>query len=374
MSTSVTRNNDDQGPRAPTGGRRRALLGGAAALAVPLIAAGVMLMTAGATARPSDPNLRVALSYVGRQVGDRYTLSFINWRAIEKSIGIPLGPGASQARESAFYEKLSRLAAVPSIADDLPAGGLFSHSDLAWEESLQPSGGPVLTIVGFAPGFDLAAARRRLERCKYRPTVSSGVTAYWEDVGGAPICGSSLPPVTYIAIDTQRPVMLMSNSDQAIVGAIRSERRGAGSQPTPLLAAVGSNQVVAAIAAPRFCSTLSRPRLIPSGGSQASQFDVPGSPYQSLAYGYRFSANNVTGQIVMQYASAQAAERDLRRREHALASEASLDTNQPYSDLVKLDGGRVQGPDLVLQVSRPGGGRLELSTMWQRLDLVFADC
>jgi hypothetical protein len=82
----------------------------------------------------------------------------------------------------------------------------------------------------------------------------------------------------------------------------------------------------------------------------------------------------VNGEIVMNYTDAQNAHRDLFSRERALRTGVSIETRTPYSDLVTLDAGHVDGQNLILDVSRAGNRPLLLFRMWLRLDLAFAGC
>jgi hypothetical protein len=90
-------------------------------------------------------NLESALSYVPAQATN-YELAYLNWSAIERSMGVTLAPSSSAARLGAFETRLLKLAPIGSDIDSLGPGALITPADLVWETELFNPAGTTLAV------------------------------------------------------------------------------------------------------------------------------------------------------------------------------------------------------------------------------------
>jgi len=325
---------------------------------------------------PLDTALAVAPAPGGTGT---YTFQFTDDRAIESALGYNFARGATSAKFAAFTSRANAegdfYASTPTL--------LWQGQDVEWESQAGTKAPDVVSVTALRDDLDLSPIERKLSGCKYRKSMVGAVAVYSATIGLVIACsgasGIAVPIETEIAVDAARHLVLESGSLAAISSAIRGAddlRRNA--TITSALAPLAGDPALTIADGNDFCRSLSRlvagPKPSPQAVAVAGRDDPAGAPFPAFAFGTSFAPGHAEGRIVLQYADARTASRDLAVRERALRRDFSFAAREPYTELLELTRASVKGSDVVLDVTAGKAGSLALEKMWANSDLAFARC
>jgi hypothetical protein len=351
-----------------------------AVLAISLSACGGGASSSPRTSQPSNASgVDLAMSLAPRGNGQTYAFEFTDVRAVASALGVDLTRGSPSHQDDQFGTRLNAAGGVGYSEQR----SLWHIADVQWQSTAGPTSGTPVLATGLRPSFDLAAIERKFAKCGYQKRVVAGAVVYAGSQSASARCagpfGDQAPVETQIGLMAGEHVVLLSASAAAMDAAIRKEGDLHRAPATSaLLRPLAGYPAVTTVAGTSFCRDISS-RFVggsptPSLVQQSLAANPPGAAYQGFAFGSRFANGSATASIVLGYSDAKAARADLAFREHAIRTETSAQTSQPYAKFIHLDAAKADGENVVLDVSPGTSGPLRLYGMWLRSDLAFARC
>jgi hypothetical protein len=342
------------------------------------------------TAAGGSADLTSALGFLSASANASYTFQFADWNTIEQVLGVTTSAQRSKAGQL-LSERTSKLGNPPAGNTAFDLNGIpraiWAASDVAWDASYDPiSGGAPVSVTGFRPEFQLSSIEHNLTRCGFTAHSVGGVPVYSAALGAALKCagpfGDQLPvPSTNYAVEAKNHLVVLSASPSSVSAALSNQRSHAASPALQsILPALLPSSAIALGVGPRLCAELAQPAFLagrdatPREVQRATHMYLPAAPYAAFGFGYTYSGSGVSGRLAFTYSDAQTAQKDLAAREHTLRTGVSLLTGTAYARSVRVASGSVTGRTAVLKVAPSPGGRLDLTSMLDHLDLGFARC
>lgn len=336
-------------------------------------------------------HLQTAISYLPSQAGASYEFTFADWSKVERQLGVKPGQLTTARALETLYRPTHDLGELPAgIADyDLGTPGphrLWAASDVTWDATEAPLGksAPPLHLTGLQPQFDLASIGKHLAGCGFTSEKVRGISLYTASLDKVLNCagpfGNQIPTYTNYGPDAAHHTVLMSNSPDTIAAALSANHADkASSELNQVLGQLSGQPAIALGVGPAFCALASHPasfdhRLTPRLVPLLNKAYSPATPYLAFAYGLSLTPQAETGRIVFAYSDANTAKAELSDREHRLQNGKSFLVQQPYSKLVHVVSGHTSGSNVVLEVDQPSARPLQLTNMFNQLDIGFARC
>ena len=329
-----------------------------------------------------DPALAQALHFAPPvSQSAPYEIDFTDWARIESSGSFRLSANPTNTQQEAFLNRVSDAGVRVTELTELPTT-LFPFPALRWEASFSSDRGP-LDVAGFQPGFAMSHISDRLKRCGFASSSVSSFVIYAGSFSQTLKCsGASDTGLVGLnsvyAVDAKDRILAMSMSQSVVRAAITGGGLSSGSRPlADVLAPLPADPAVTIELGASYCKQITDAitRHLTAEQKQAVLHYKPaGAPYTAFALGYRVTQQPPTGQIVMNYADAQAASAQLALRAYLLKTEGSFYSGYPYTKYLVLESAAAQGDDVVLTVKSASGNRFALGEMSENFDFDFARC
>lgn len=275
--------------------------------------------------------------------------------------------------------------ATPKFAKHADMWG-WDTTDLDWEVTLI-SDGPPLYILKTRDDLDLAMIEANFKARDFTTSSYAGVTIYSHAMHlGADWLQASDLAILNTAIVPDRHLLVLSPAIAQVQAALDSIT---GKQPSlkendavlSTAQALGETSAATLLLGSAWCkgtdpASIVGQRVKPDVAEKLrKQLAVQSlTPYEVLGVGYRSVAGKSLGIIVMRYADAQAASTALSARQQLLEQGTSVVTQQPYSDMLKLQNATSDGANLIFTVQPRDDKPKRLFDMLLQRDLLFAAC
>lgn len=325
------------------------------------------------------PELEEALDLAPREITALY---FTNWAALaEDAEEIAASVGGDPGLFADLEQRgLFPVRAYPSFSypDHEDVWG-WNTDDVAWEAGLVLEGdGSAVHLLRFRDSFDTGTLLPLFEERGYSKSTAGGFDVYHREQpssAGWYVRGrhARVPVEALGMAPVDERTLLLSERRDRLESAAAALSGGAGRGIMGAVEAVGGSPSVMAFTRDVFCSA---DQLVadPNEDALLSAQKLEGHAYEGLAIGFAPPDGPVGAAVALHYGDATDAEADLDLREDA-ARGPSLHTGEPYEEgHFTLEGGNVDGQNLVLRFSPSGDGTFGFAAAILKLDLTFAAC